>query len=262
MQSFDQDSFEEVEDQISFFVGNMLSPRCPIDDVGRFYDDYFMAVRAHAILYLLLDADNDNFHHDLNVVGYARRHLLNRCARKNYQDGHMRSGRTEGFLDVVAASNFDLAREIATLSPPVWGGDDEYEDDFCYGRFLHIYLLQPPSAAADMNSLLLQFEKSLQGDASARLDVCRAFRQGDGDLFTEAFAGLLSTRDGEVKKAKMRTEEFVIDALNTLIFVEGLAILRLAERAGFPTEPDYPGCPALARLTSTVPPPRDPMPPP
>jgi hypothetical protein len=45
-----------------------------------------------------------------------------------------------------------------------------------------------------------------------------------------------------------------------LVFVEGLAILRLADQAGFPTEPEYPGCPALARLPSTVPPPADPLP--
>lgn len=39
----------------------------------------------------------------------------------------------------------------------------------------------------------------------------------------------------------------------------GLAILRLAEDAGLPTEPEYEGCPALARIPYTGAPPKDPF---
>jgi hypothetical protein len=259
MQSFDQDSFEEVEDQIEFLVANMFSPRCPINGIGRFYEDYFYAVRAHAILYLLLDKDSNSFHHDLNVVAYARRHLLNRYLRAGYADRYMCSGLAEGFMDAIAASNFDLALDIALLSPSIWEHDYEYEDDFCYARFLHIYLIDSKAALSDMDVLLKQFEKVLQGTASARFDLCRAFSQKDNVLFTNAFNDLLIERKGELSNSATLADEFVISALNTSIFVEGLAILRLADRAGFTTEQEYQGCPSLARLTSITPP-DDPMP--
>src|SRR5438067_13798596 len=113
MKAFDEDSFEEIEDHLDFLMANMTSPRCPLEDAGRFYEEYLFGLRAHAILYLLVDADGDGFNHDLNVAGYVRRHLLRRCARHQHSDSYMRSGRMEGFLDAVAASNLALASEIA-----------------------------------------------------------------------------------------------------------------------------------------------------
>ncbi len=259
MTPFTEDSFEEIEDQLDFLMANMKSPRCPLHDVGRFYDEYLFGLRAHAILYLLIDADNDNFHHDLYIAGYVRRHLLRRCAQNNHSDAYMRSSRMEGFLDSVAAGNLDLASEIATLSSSDWGKEDEYEDDFCYARFHHLYLTAGNKAGPELDDLLQRFEKVLDGATSARLDLCRAFRQGNGSLFADAFTNRLAEREDEMKAAAGQAEELVIEALNAQVFVEGLAILRLAERAGFSTEAEYEGCPALARLPSKSPPPADPF---
>jgi hypothetical protein len=262
MTPFSEDSFEEIEDQLDFLMANMTSPRCPLHDAGRFYDEYLFGLRAHAILYLLIDADGENFHHDLNIAGYVRRHLLRRCARYKHSDSYMRSSRMEGFLDSVAAGNLDLATEIAALSSSDWGKEDEYEDDFCYARFQHLYLTRGNKAGPELDGLLQRFEKVLDGATSARLDLCKAFRQGNGSLFADAFASRLSEREKELKAEASQAEEFVVAALNSQVFVEGLALLRIAERAGFSTEAEYESCPTLARLPPKAPPPADPFTPP
>ena len=69
-----------------------------------------------------------------------------------------------------------------------------------------------------------------------------------------AFADLLHARDLEIEAAKEagQLEEPHVVALRR-VFVEGLAILRLAERRGLRTEREYRYCPSLARTPMRTP---------
>jgi hypothetical protein len=100
-----------------------------------------------------------------------------------------------------------------------------------------------------------QLEASLEGGPSQRLPVCRALLARDQAAFDEAFASLLSARRTETNAAKktFEAEELTFQP-ESRVFVEGLALLVLADQRGLKTAPEYlPLCPSLARLPATKP---------
>jgi len=247
MQPYDDGTFEELAEKMDFLSGNFLASECPLDDAGRFYEEYCDSARAHAILRIVVDADAEGFFSDLIDGAYKRRHYLARCAQAGFRDVFASSSRGTSFFDALAADAFDVAKEIAMLSPDAVVAGEEYEEDFYYVRFLHWFVRGGNAAGPELDALLARFELALEGGWSSRLDVCRALRAGDGDAFALAFDSLLLDRQNEVREMAPRAEDEVVVALDSQIFVEGLALLRLADREGLPTERQYLGCPAIAR---------------
>ena len=84
---------------------------------GRFYEEAAEALRAHAILRLLVDADGNGFSNDLVMSGHARRAWLRRCARDQYADYFLALSRSGSMFDAMAGDDFQLAAEIFRLSP-------------------------------------------------------------------------------------------------------------------------------------------------
>jgi hypothetical protein len=229
---------------------------------GRFYEDLCGAGRAMAIAYVLLYADTDAFYDELTISGQARRHYLARCAKAGFADFRGAASRGDGFFDALAARDVALARDIAALSPADWREAGEYEDDFCYVRFLQRFV-SPKVTAEELAILLARFDKALEGAPSIRFDVCRAFLARDEAAFKKAFDALLDARAVEVDEEREGiANEDLAAALKTHVFVEGLALLVVAEGLGFKTAREYPMCPALGRAPRVGAPPRDPFPPP
>jgi hypothetical protein len=247
VQPYGDDTFEELVGNMDLMTGNFLAPECPLDDAGRFYQQYCDAARAHAILRILIDSDPEGFFADLIDGAQTRRHFLARCAKAGFRDVFASCGRCTSFFDALVAEDYDLAKEISDLSPDDVIAGEEYEEDFCYMRFLFLFAKCGNTAGAELDGILARFEKSLDGAWSSRLDVCRALRAADADAFALAFESLLLDRENEIRDMRGRAEEEVPVALDSQLFVEGLALLRLADREGLATERQYPGCPAIAR---------------
>ena len=131
--------------------------------------------------------------------------------------------------------------------------DHEYEDDYCYAQILHRFVREE-SPEKEISAILDQFNTFQEGEPNARLDVCKALLSRDQMAFDEAFEGLLSEFEAKVAADKERgqLEEPQVIAQRH-IFVEGLAILRLAERRGLKTESEYRYCPSLARVPMKTP---------
>ncbi len=238
-------SFETLADHVAFCLENIRHPQCTLAEAGRFYEEAADALRAHGILRLLIDADLDGFSNDLVMSGQARRGYLRRCARKQYADYFIALSRSGSLLDAVAGDDLALASEISSLSPTEFRKGDEYEDDFCWQRFLGLHVTGAP--AAEVDALLARFEKAAEG-GGARLAVARALQAKDAELLEEAFQDLLRLRREEIEEDKPLAEEEVAVAAGTKVFIEGIAVLKLARRAGLPMAPEYPMCPALALL--------------
>jgi hypothetical protein len=243
VRSFSEEHFEELEGEIFSCIENIQHPECTLAEAGRFYEEAQEALRAHAILRLLVDADRDGFSTDLVLSGYARRAYLRRCAQRQYADYFLASSRSGALLDALAADAADLVGELVRAAAPDWRQGDEYEDDFCYQRLLG--LLATGAPAAEIDALLTRFVGVADGDG-ARLAVCRALRDGDTAAFDTAFAELLLLRDQEVEADKDLAEESVAAALGSQLFVEGIAVLKLAQLRGIRVAREYPGCPILA----------------
>ncbi len=253
-----------IADEIDFCLVNIEHPECTLDVAGRFYDEMGTSFRAMAISYLLLDADSDAFYAELILSAQARRHYLARCARSGYSDFYGACSRWDPFFDALASKSRALAHDIASLSPGDWARPGaEYEDDYCYARFLHRFLADDVTRA-ELVALLGRFERALEGASSPRLDLCKALLEKEQKAFDEAFEALLTDRGIEVEEEAQRARGRRTSALRLLlyryVFVEGLGILWVAENAGLLTRREYTFCPALARVAMTEPPPVDQFP--
>jgi hypothetical protein len=136
---------------------------------------------------------------------------------------------------------------------------DEYEEDFCWVRFLGIVARHGNAAASELDPLLERFETALRGVPSGRLEVCRALRAEDAAAFDVAFEAMVHDWQDECDQVALRAEEELVVAAGTQMFVEGLAVLRLAGKLAIPVSRDYPGCPPLARRPRRNPPIEDPF---
>jgi hypothetical protein len=245
---------ESLSYDIAFWMEGLQNPTYPLDEFGKLSLEVSDKFRSLAIIVLLIDGNTDLFYHNLIRSGMARETYLNRLRNEGVmQDHHFASGRYEPLLDAVAAGDIVLAQRIVTLSPTEWQREQEYEEDYCYAQILH-RLVQDQPPERELHQLLTQFETCLEGEVSARLAVCRALTEGDHEAFDEAFSSLLDEREEQIEanKARGQLEEPQVIAQRQ-VFVEGLALLRLAERRGLTTQSDYQHCPSLARVPMNTP---------
>jgi hypothetical protein len=244
----------EVMDLVGILVGGYS-----IGQLGAELENSSNNFQGLAITHLLTGADLDQFKLYLTRSGYARRYFLSRSARDgNTADPRLALGRTEAFLDCVAAGQMALAREIAGLSANAWNPDWEYEDDFCYFLFLHrIAGGLDPAVAPQLTETLARFEKALEGGKSPRLKVCRAILARDGEAFRAGLSALMQQRRDELFHLRERLQQLepqgCVCWARSFVSIEGFALMRLAEIAGLPPlEPDaeLPLCPAQGRIVA------------
>lgn len=238
-----ESDFDTLAEHVQFCLDNLRHPECTLEEAGRWYEEAAEAMRGHAILRLLIDADPDGFANDLVMSGQARRGWLRRCQREKYEDHFLALSRSGSLVDCIAADAPTLAAEILRLSPASFRKGDEYEDDFWYQRFLGQLATGAPPA--ERQKSLDALGRAAEPD-SARLAVATALAASDARAFPEAFAALLRDREAENAEEEGLAQEDVTRSLETKVFVEGVAVLKLARKAGIPTEDEYPMCPELA----------------
>jgi hypothetical protein len=260
MQRIDEASIELLEDDIASSMERVQEARSAAA-LGEPCEEIWTDRRGLGIVRLLLHGDHLGFFTELARSAQCRRYHLTRCAAEKHVDFHCTSSRAEPFFDAVAASCLDLGREIARLSPASFREGEEYEDDFLYLRFLHRWV-EGGASGEELAALLEAMERVLDGAPSPRLDLCRALLARDPAAFGRAFEALLEGRFAEIALERRGiADDSVCAAAGTHVFVEGLALLRLAALAGVATRAEYPLCPALARLPMTAALPVDPFPP-
>ena len=244
------DSKEPLSYDTAFWLfGFLEEDGFEIEELGQISNDLCNKLRALAIIALLTEGDSDKFLHNLVRSGHVREIFLARLKQADYQaEHHLASGRFDALLDAVASSDVELAQRIAWLSPRTWETQREYEDDFCYAQILH-RLVHGVQAALVYQPFIDRFEEILDGQASARLDVVRALVARSQTDFEESFEALLQERQDEIAAniARYQLEEPQIVA-ERQIFIEGLALLRLAGIVGLTTQTEYLYCPSNARL--------------
>lgn len=239
--------------ELAFFSQGLTNPACQISEAGDLSLELSAKFRALAIMALIVKGDHTLFCHNLIRSGLVRRTYLERVrAEGKLEEHHFVSGRYGALLDVIAAGDFALAREIGNLAPLEWRKEHEYEDDYCYARILRILLDSTDEAA--LAQLFTQFETYLDGATNARLDVTRALGARDATSFETAFASLLLERERQIEadedRSQLETPEVIAERQ---VFVEGLALLRLAGLLEVGVQREYRYCPSMARLPMTEP---------
>lgn len=246
---------EIIAADLAFWSLALKNPSYPISQLGALSLELSDKFRALAIMQLLSDGSSDLFLHNLIRSGRTRELYLQRLAAEGVKgEHHQVSGRHRPLVALIAAGDLERARTIAELSPAQYCEGHEYEDDYCYAQLLSHLLMANAVADARSNALIGQFEAWLDGESNVRLELCRALLQRDQAAFDEAFEGLLLDHEStiEADRARGQHEDDAARAEH-LVMIEGLAMLRLAQRQGLQTADDYRYCPSLARAPMKVP---------
>ena len=236
------DALPEAEADLRTLTGDALGAAG--DELGRLY-------RTAAIGAILLELDVEQYAGRLLQSAQARVYVLKNTA----PDVRTRSRfctrtRADGFFDAVSIARVDLAAELDALSPTSWNPRFEYEDDFAYVRC--VQALARPGLDGDAQAIaaaqVARMEEVLQGASWSRLDLCRALIDRDTDAFDAAFEGLLRDRVEtlEAQRRGVGRDELTFTA-GQYVFIEGLALLHLAEELGIQTRDEYRFCPREVR---------------
>src|SRR5215813_3349285 len=97
----------EIKEMLAFVAAGY-----PIRELGDELEKLSEYFQALGIAYLLEYADQDRFRENLVRSGHARRYFLRKLLEENNVNDHrLALGRTEAFLDALAAGEVGLARE-------------------------------------------------------------------------------------------------------------------------------------------------------
>lgn len=241
------DNREEIIDLIKEELA-VVAGGYPLSDIGGSYESLCESFQALGICNLLLTADTEGLFRNLVQSGYTRRFFL-RQAGDTMTDFHAIS-RTHAVFDVIAAGDFELAREIVALSPARWIEDGEYEDDFDYYSVVHALVVGTrDAAAADLNDRMERFETSVTDSTAQRLSVCQALVTRDADGFHAAFMDLLIAHETALEERAPDLGDDPRFPPGSAVFIEGLALLRLAHDAGIAPDTEIRLCPSSALAT-------------
>ncbi|MGB3292230.1 MAG: hypothetical protein WBB01_04440 [Phormidesmis sp.] len=141
--------------------------------------------------------------------------------------------------DALVCDRWDAAVEIARHSRSIVNPAWEHEDDFLYVWFLMTrYLRDDGSLDAEerQRDLLARWDDVLEGQHDPRRDLCEALLHRDTTAFRAAFEAVGDAREAELRR---RLDDHALPtdvaAWALPVWLEGLALLRLAESDGLQT---------------------------
>lgn len=200
-----------------------------------------LQARRYGIFTLFMDYDARGFSLALQASGRTFAHHLS-TIRPEVQA----MGRAAPFFDALAVRDFEA---IALMRPHVasqWHFGLEYEEDFLFIKILDGLVAGHDIRAIDM--LVEDYDRVISGDFDPRLDLARALMAHDDALFDEALNELIMRHQDHY--ALLRDKDVVRDEVlcsEAMIFIEGLAYLRIAEQRGMKTEVHYRLIPSIVR---------------
>jgi hypothetical protein len=224
-------------------------------ELGEEFDRLEAALQSLGITYLLVQDDMTGFRDNLVRSAQARRYFLRRCADENVSDYRFLAlSRSESLLAALAAGNLALARELPKVSITEWRDKWEYEDDYCYSRFLGMLLDDIENDERAKQKMLDRFEAALEGGESPRLDVCRTLHANDKKGFQDTLHVLMEAKQDEfdARRESIVTSEFPdsLAWLTGFVSIEGLALIQLAQYLGVAVQDEFALCPSSGRLAA------------
>jgi hypothetical protein len=248
------DDLEPLTYDVAYWLQGVWDPEYPLVDLGDVCLEVGRKLRAVGIISLLTAAKIDNFQHNLLRSATCWETFLTRCRGENGMADHdFCASRGDAFLAALAGNDQVRAANLARLAPDMYRPDHEYEADYAYARALYHFVGAGVGEAA-VPDLLVRCAEAGDEMGKARADVLSALLAREQAAFDEAFGALLSRRatDIQAEKDHGKLTDAVVNA-ERAIFVEGLALLALAEARGLALQPDYSMCPSIARRRASQP---------
>jgi len=151
------------------------------------------------------------------------------------------------FFDALASRDLRAAESIARLGRNRWTDGEEFEDDYCYFRFLwgKFFLRTPPE---ELEEVLGRYEKILDGNYDPRFAICRAIADNDATAFDAALIDFLLAHEARYKTLGEQDSILPEEAVSEgKLCVEGLALVNAVEPLGLSSKQDYLFIPSTAR---------------
>ncbi|WNG44330.1 hypothetical protein F0U60_09570 [Archangium minus] len=204
---------------------------------------HFQVLAAGA---LLLEGSTRYFLQNLVQSAENWRRLLSYLGRRGWTPPP--ATRNVPLLNALAAEQWALAAELAVHSARQWQRGEEYEDDFAWASVLQALVLPGDSAGTLLSERLEKLEAVGAETQSHKIALARALVEKDGRSFHLAFdAAHAAYEELTEHQARARTLPRLSFLPHRALWMEGLALLRLAERAGLPPPNTYLRyCPRLA----------------
>lgn len=239
--------------EIAFFIQGLDNPDMPLHEKGDLTQSLIYKNQALAIIVLLVQGYSDGFYHNLIRSANLRKKFLSELDQDNISDAyHQCSGRIQGLIGAIVAKDFDLARKIIRLTPQEFKKTMEYEDDYCYAQLLH-HLISPSLEQQSIDSLVDRNEV-FSGEEQPRVLVVKAILARDDVKFNEEFTTLLAAHEEIIEEEKKRGKMEEADVrTHWEVYLEGLALLNLAEKNGINVNTEYLYCPSAARVAMRKP---------
>jgi hypothetical protein len=240
---------DDCEESFSYLVETAAGQIRAGSDVDLAHHAVETSQRLLAICALLGRADVEMFVERLDRSGTARLRLLGLVAAGQTCEPRIATAsRSLGFFAALASRNFKLAAEIAALLPrqhsPAW----EYEEDFLFADCVREMVLAIESGTPSRHLAVAigRWQQVLDGRESPTFEVCRALFAMDAPLFGESFAGFVASRVAMLEEYRSEVNfDAQVFAAEGNVYIEGIALLAIAVRLGFPVEVEYPLIPSL-----------------
>ncbi|QRK04197.1 immunity 49 family protein [Archangium violaceum] len=215
---------------------------------GKAYGAASLMYHRLALCELLSEARADRFQVHLCKSALVRLHLVRLVSSgRSFHPSTTCAGANFSFVDAVVAGQLGLAADIARLTTDKHEPTAEYEDDFLLHRFLQRNFLHLHAAESyDFTALFDRWERVLEGERTPYFDVCQALFRRDAAGFGDALLTVIEERARSFQQKDEHSEE--ARRTDGAVFMNGLALLRMAEMSGLPAQREYPNIPSLARL--------------
>ena len=232
-------------DNASFHLERFV-PRLEARELSwRDLQEMTTAYRQRGVCSLLLWGTPEQFHINMMQSAAAFLHFLQGCP-----DDQKVTSQAKPFFDALCGGFFDAAAAIGQESRSTWNEGTEYEEDFVYS-YLLMQLLFLPRSEALCRTLLERLGELQTAVDAARVEICRSMLAKDGPAFNNALAAILESRRERV--AAMIERGTLSEELASWLLPfasEGLALLRIAENLGIPTDDHYLSVPEHVRSRS------------
>jgi len=207
---------------------------------GQIYDLVIQNYRVVGICGLLHDGSSSEFLTNLQKSGSACAFLLPKL-----NDDNSATSKLQGFFASAACGDEEAARTISSKSRDSWNPELEHEDDFIFVRLL-MDLFYRGASESDLMALANRLGEVTEGEVSPRREICQALLTKSSERFGEGLEEyILERRD---YYAEQWDADYILEeewATDGQIFVEGIALVRMARKLGLDTQAEYLFIPSL-----------------
>ena len=194
-----------------------------------------------------MDLDVNEFSANLYCSAKTYLELLFACQKKQVDIYYHWRSFSFPLLDAIIIKADNLSREIIKHSiEDCFSEKGEIEEDFWYFKLIGSFLAESDNYQ-QQESFFSSFKKSMDGGSSSRYEVLKSIFDSDGASFSLGFNKFVNEWQKEnATERKCGRMDPYDDPTTANICLEGLALLRLAQKKGIQIEKEYTFIPDIA----------------